>query len=308
MSIPTPEEKLAMIKVEPADEDELRCVETLAPGDFEVGFERTNNILEEAMEVFMRSSRSSMGVAGDSMVAVFTGKGDMGNASSGTYLHAIIQPAIIKYIMKNYSENPGVSEGDIWFTNDALYGGIHNPDQVIVMPVFYEGELIAWTGAASHTTETGASEPGGMPISANSRFLEGGNFPPMKIGENSRIRNDILELMAAFGLRAPQMVVIDLKARATAADRARKRIIELAEEKGVDYVKGLFRKMLIVAEEGARKKISAWADGTYRSANFSDGVGLEIGLVRSCFVSVTKKGDHITMDFTGNVSRKSLFL
>ena len=155
MSIPTPEEKLAMIKFEPADEDELRCVETLAPGDFEVGFERTNNILEEAMEVFMRSSRSSMGVAGDSMVAVFTGKGDMGNASSGTYLQAIIQPAIIKYIMKNYSENPGVSEGDIWFTNDALYGGIHNPDQVIVMPVFYKGELIAWTGAASHTTETG---------------------------------------------------------------------------------------------------------------------------------------------------------
>ena len=95
------------------------------------------------------------------------------------------------------------------------------------------------------------------------------------------------------------MVVIDLKARATAADRARKRIIEMAEEKGADYVKGLFRKMLIVAEEGARKKISAWADGTYRSANFSDGVGLEIGLVRSCFVSVTKKGDHITMDFTG---------
>ena len=39
----------------------------------------------------------------------------------------------------------------------------------------------------------------------------------MKIGENSRIRDDILELMAAFGLRAPQMVVIYLKARATAA-------------------------------------------------------------------------------------------
>jgi acetophenone carboxylase len=167
------------------------------------------------------------------------------------------------------------------------------------MPVFYKGELIAWTGAASHTTETGASEPGGMPINANARFLEGGNFPPIKIGENGRIRNDVVEMMGAFGLRAPQMVVIDLKARATAADRARKRIIEMADEKGVDYVKGLFRKMLMVAEEGARKKIAAWVDGTYRSANFSDGVGLEIGLVRSCFVSVTKKGDRLTMDFTG---------
>jgi N-methylhydantoinase B/oxoprolinase/acetone carboxylase alpha subunit len=299
MAIPTAEEKLSMIKVEPADADEMQCVASLKPGDYEVGFERINNVLDEAMEVFIRSSRSSMGIAGDSMVAVFTAKGDMGNASSGTYLHAIIQPAIIKFIQKNYSENPGIREGDVWFTNDALYGGIHNPDCVIVMPVFYKGELIAWTGAASHTTETGASEPGGMPINANSRFLEGGNFPPIKIGENFRIREDFLELMAAFGMRAPQMVVIDLKARATAADRALKRLVELAGEKGPGYVKGLMRKMLIVAEDGARKKIASWPDGTYTSVNFADGVGLELGLIRSCFMTVTKKGDHLTMDFTG---------
>ncbi|VBB47592.1 Acetophenone carboxylase delta subunit [uncultured Desulfatiglans sp.] len=299
MAIPTAEEKLSMIKVEPADADEMRCVDTLNPGDYEVGFERINNILDEAMEVFIRSSRSSMGVAGDSMVAVFTAKGDMGNASSGTYLHAIIQPAIIKFIMKSYSENPGIRDGDIWFTNDALYGGIHNPDCVIVMPVFFKGELIAWTGAASHTTETGASEPGGMPINANSRFLEGGNFPPIKIGEDFRIREDFLELMAAFGMRAPQMVVIDLKARATAADRARKRLVELAQEKSPDYVKGLMRKMLIVAEEGARKKIASWPDGTFTSVNFADGVGMEVGLIRSCFMTATKKGSRLTMDFTG---------
>ena len=299
MAIPTPEEKLSMIKIEPADDEEMRCVDSLAPGDYEVGFERINNVLDEAMEVFMRSSRSSMGIAGDSMVAVFTGKGDMSNASSGTYLHAIIQPAIIKFILNNYSENPGIKDGDIWFTNDALYGGIHNPDCVIVMPVFYKGELIAWTGAASHTTETGASEPGGMPINATSRFLEGGNFPPIKIGENSRIREDFLELMGAFGMRAPQMVVIDLKARATAADRARKRIVEIADEKGVDHLKGLMRKMLIVAEAGARKKIRSWADGTYTSVNFADGVGLEVGLIRSCYMTVTKSGDRLTMDFSG---------
>lgn len=299
MAIPTPEEKLSMIKIEPADDEEMRCVDSLALGDYEVGFERINNVLDEAMEVFMRSSRSSMGIAGDSMVAVFTSKGDMGNASSGTYLHAIIQPAIIKFILKNYSENPGIKDGDIWFTNDALYGGIHNPDCVILMPVFYEGELIAWTGAASHTTETGASEPGGMPINATSRFLEGGNFPPIKIGEDGRIREDFIELMSAFGMRAPQMVVIDLKARATAADRARKRIVEIADEKGVDHVKGLLRKMLIVAEEGARKKIRSWADGTYTSVNFADGVGLEVGLIRSCFMTVTKRGDRLTMDFSG---------
>ncbi len=299
MAIPTPDEKLAMIKPEPADEDELICVESLAKGDYEVGFERVNNILDEAMEVFMRSSRSSMGVAGDSMVAVFTAKGDLSNASCGTFLHAVIQPVLIKFIMKRYAENPGVKEGDIWFTNDAVYGGIHNPDEVVLIPVFYKGELIAWTGAAQHTTETGASEPGGMPINANSRFFEGMNFPPFKIGENYQIREDFIETIGAFGMRAPQMVIIDLKARATAADRARKRVVELAEEKGVGYVKGLFRKMLIVAEEGARKKIKAWPDGKYRCVNFSDGVGLEMGLIRSSYLTLTKKGDSLTMDFTG---------
>ena len=99
MAIPTAEEKLAMIKVEAPDDDELRCVETLGPGDYEVGFERTNNILDEAMEIFVRSSRSMMGIAGDSMVALFTAKGDLANASCGTYLHAIIQPILIKFIL-----------------------------------------------------------------------------------------------------------------------------------------------------------------------------------------------------------------
>ena len=299
MAILTPEEKLAMLKPEPPDQDELRCVNSLAPGDYEVGFERMNNILDEAMEVFVRSSRSSMGVAGDSMVAVFTAKGDLANASCGTFLHAVIQPVLFKFILKNYKDNPGIKEGDIWFTNDALYGGIHNPDVVVKVPVFYEGELIAWTGAAVHTSETGASEPGGMPINANARFLEGMNFPPFKIGENHQIREDFIELMGAFGIRAPQMVIIDLKARATAADRARRRIVEMAQERGSDYVKGILRKMLIVAEDGARKRIKAWPDGTYTCVNFSDGVGLEQGLVRSSYLALKKKGDRLIMDFTG---------
>ncbi|WP_300458810.1 hydantoinase B/oxoprolinase family protein [Desulfobacula sp.] len=299
MAILSPDEKLAMIKVTPPDERELRSVESLQLGDYEIGFERTNNILEEAMEVFVRSSRSSMGVAGDSMVALCNAKGDLVNAACGTFLHAIIQPIIIKYILQNYSENPGIKEGDIWLVNDALYGGIHNPDVAMLMPVFYKGELIAWTIACSHTTETGASEPGGMPINATSRFLEGGNFPPIKVGENYVLREDLLEMFAAFGMRAPQMVVVDTKARATAAHRAVTRIVELADEKGVAYIIGLLRKMLIMAEEGARKKIQSWPDGSYTSVNFSDGVGLEVGLTRSSHMVLNKKGDRLMMDFTG---------
>src|SRR5471032_2755799 len=107
MPVPTADEKLAMLRVEPPTDEELAALETLKPGDYEVGFQRTNDLLDEALEVFERSCRSSMGIAGDVMVALFTAQGDLVNGVAGTYLHAIIQPIVIKYILQNYAENPG---------------------------------------------------------------------------------------------------------------------------------------------------------------------------------------------------------
>ncbi|WP_028066685.1 hydantoinase B/oxoprolinase family protein [Solirubrobacter soli] len=299
MPIPTADAKLDMIRLAEPTEDELRAVATLAPGDYEIGFQRTNDILDEALEVFQRSSRSSMGIAGDVMIALFTAQGDLVNAAAGTYLHAIIQPILIKYILSEYGENPGVRDGDIWFANDALYGGIHNPDMVIVLPIFHEEKLIGWAGAANHTTETGAVEPGGMPVSATTRFHEGLNLPPIKIGENHRLRSDMLELFNAFGIRAPQMITTDLKARATAADRVRTRILEVAVKEGADFVVGVMQRMLEVAEAGARKRIASWLDGKYRCVNFADALGTEHGLVRNASLTLVKAGDEITFDFTG---------
>ena len=227
--IPTLEEKLAWLKPVPPTDHELTCVEQIGLGEFEIGFQRTNDILDEGMDVFVRSCRSAMGIAGDSLVGIFTADGDMVNGSCGSYLHAVIPPLVIKYILANYTKNPGVKDGDLWFANDAVYGGIHNPDQMVAMAVFYQGRVVASTAALVHTTETGASEPGGMPVSATARFEEGLNLPPTKIGENFELREDILNVFQAFGIRAPQMVAVDLKARCTTADRVRTRLIEMCE-------------------------------------------------------------------------------
>ncbi len=299
MAIPTLAEKLHWLKPAPATEFEKECAKTVKPGDYEVGVQITNDILDEAMEIFVRSSRSYFGVSGDSMVAIFTAEGDLINGSCGTYLHAIIQPIIIKFILKYYKENPGIRDGDIFYTNDALYGGIHNPDQVAIMPVFHQEKLIAWATAALHTTETGAVEPGGMPVSAKSRFEEGLNMPPIKIGENFKLRNDFLEFYAVYGLRAPAMFISDLRARCTTADRVRVRLLEQIEKRGVEFLVGLMRRMLDVAEAGAFHKIRSLPDGKFRCVVFSDAIGWTPALVRSCFLTVTKHGDRVSFDFAG---------
>jgi acetophenone carboxylase len=292
-------EKLEWLKPAPALGFERDCAAAIRPGDFEIGVQTTNDILDEAMEIFVRSSRSYFGVSGDSMVAIFTAGGDLINASCGTYLHAIIQPIIIKFILKYYRENPGIRDGDIFYTNDALYGGIHNPDQVAIMPVFHDGRLIAWATAALHTTETGAIEPGGMPVTAKSRWEEGMNLPPIKIGEDFKLRNDFLEFYSVYGLRAPAMFISDLRARCTTADRVRVRLLELVEKRGVEFVVGLMRRMLEVAEAGAFQRIKSLPDGKFRSVVFNDAIGGQPALVRSCFLTLTKRGDRLTFDFNG---------
>jgi acetophenone carboxylase len=299
MPIPTLAEKLQWLKPAPPTPHEIECAAKVRQGDYEIGVQITNDILDEAMEVFVRASRSYFGVSGDSMVAIFTANGDLINAACGTYLHAIIQPIIIKFIRKYYMQNPGIRDGDIWYTNDALYGGIHNPDQVALMPIFHEGKLIAWSSAALHTTETGATEPGGMPVSAKSRFEEGLNLPPIKIGENFEIRQDFLEMYSAYGMRAPAMFISDLRARCTTADRVRIRLLELADKRGADFVVGLLRKMSDTAEAGARKIVKDLPDGKFRTVVFNDAIGWTPALVRSCYLTLTKKDGGIIFDFHG---------
>lgn len=296
MAIPTLEQKLQWLKPAPAAERELALAAQIDPATFEIGFQRTNDILDEGMDVFVRSCRCAMGVAGDSLVAIMTAAGDLVNGSCGTYLHAVIPPLIIKYILATYGDE--IRDGDLWFANDAVYGGVHNPDQMVCMPVFFEGALVAWTAALVHTTETGAIEPGGMPVSATSRFEEGMNLPPMRIGTHFKLHEDIVSMFTAFGLRAPSMIAVDLKARCTTADRVRVRLLELCAREGADYLTGLFRRMLQVAEAGAREIIEQWPDGKFRCVTFSDAVGLKQGLVRSCYMTLEKRGDGMLVDLS----------
>ena len=277
--IPTLEQKLAWLKVVPPTPEELAEVAKIKLGSNEIGFQRTNHILDEGMEV-SRVLVPQRDGRGRRFARRHHDEGRRSGQRFVRHLPARRDPAHHHQVHhEQHAQRSGIKDGDLWFANDALYGGIHNPDQMVAMPVFYQGEHVAWTVALVHTTETGATEPGGMPVSASARFQEGMNFPPMKIGENFELREDMLNLFHAFGMRAPQMITLDLKARATTADRVRRRLLEVCDREGVGYLKGLFRMMLDRAEQGAAAtRVAGWPDGTYRCVTFSDGVGLSQGL------------------------------
>ena len=279
---------------------ELEEAARLAPGEYEIYNGKINSILDEAREVFIRTGVSSFLRSGDLVVGIYTAAGDLVSASCGTFLHAQVAQLPVKYILTYLKDAPtvGVKDGDIFYCNEALTGGVHNPDQIAIMPVFANGELMAWTSAAAHQPETGATEPGGMPVGARNRHYEGMKLTPIKIAENFLLRQDLMDMMVNFISRAPRMQEIDVRARCSAADRMRRRLLELSTERGVPFVRGLFRCIIQHAEEGTRKKIHSWIPGVYRAVAFFDTIGHQEGLVRTV-LTVTNDGERLTFDLTG---------
>src|SRR3972149_2749309 len=249
---PTKAEVMALLKVEPATEEELAALETLAPGDYEIYSERLNMILAECKEVFIRVGNSNWIVSGDSIVGIHTAQGDLVGACLGTFIPSVTAQNPIKWIMRYFKDDPGVGvrEGDIFYASESTYGGIHNCDQLAFMPIFHKGELIAWASAGTHMAETGGIAPGGMIPYAKSRYEEGMSLTPIKIGENYQISDDLIEMMVNMIGRAPRQQVLDLRARCTAVDRLRGRMQQRAEQKGNNFVRGLRRKTILVAGGG----------------------------------------------------------
>lgn len=288
------------IKPLPPTEEELEALEELAPGDYEIYSEMLTIICQEGKDIMTKMGISAMIHSGDSVAGIYTAQGDLVTAVVGTYLHCVTGQVPIKFILKYWKDNPtvGVRPGDVFYCNEAIYGGIHNPDQFAIVPIFHDDELVAWAVVGAHQAETGGSEPGGEIVTARSRHDEGMKLTPIKIGERYQLREDLLKMMENFISRAPRMQVTDTRARVSGADRIRMRVEALARKRGTRFLKGLFRKILNETAEGARTRIRQWNDGVYRHVVFLDTTGFEPGLIRVP-VALIKEGDRLTIDFTG---------
>ena len=289
-----------MWKPSPPSQRELDCVDLVEAADFEIYSKKLDLICAEARVIFVKMGAAQMLQSGDVALGIYTAQGDLAAADVSIYLHLVTGQIPVKYIIQAYLNEPtvGVKDGDIFFVNEATFGGIHNPDMIAIMPIFHEGELVGWTLAALHEGETGAVDPGGMSVAAKTRYEEGMHWIPFKVGENYQLKKDLVDMMANQ-VRDPRMHTIDLKARAAACERMIKRVREeVIGRKGVDFFIGLMRKNIDVAVEAGRAMVRELNDGTYRTVMFLDAVGVDYGLVRMK-VTVRKKGDEIVLDFSG---------
>lgn len=279
----------------PFTELEQQGMDLLSDVDLELMRHKLTSIVEEARDVYMSLSISEGIITGDMNCSIFTASGDPAVVATGIYFHALLNYTQVKYINKYYRNDPtvGLKDGDIYFFNDELGGGVHTFDMFVAMPIFYEGELIAWAEVGGHQGDTGSISPGGFSPKATSRFEEGLHICQLRIGENDEIRRDILEFMCG-SVRNPFVFASDLKARVATCIRIRNRLLREVERRGAEIVVGGLRKILVTTEHLARERLKELNDGVYRSTLFNDELGTELGLTRIP-TTVIKEGDEMTV-------------
>jgi acetone carboxylase alpha subunit len=186
-------------------------------------------------------------------MGIYTPEGDNIAQSTGIQVHVRLMGDSITWMIENgYEEDVGIHDGDLFLNNDPVIAGVHGADAYDILPIFWEGELVAWVCTVIMEMDVGAVSPGCMPTTAVERAGDGMKFDCEKIGTNDKIRRDF-EIRIEMGLDMPDMYLLDRKGAVAANIRVREETKNIIREFGLDYFKKAMRELI---EEERRNQIA----------------------------------------------------
>ncbi|WP_338468163.1 hydantoinase B/oxoprolinase family protein [Novosphingobium sp. ZN18A2] len=194
-----------------------------------------------------------------------------------------------------------IEDGDMIFLSDpySCEGAIsHSNDWLVLLPVFKDGRLLAYTAMFGHQSDIGGKVVGSMPINAHSIFEEGVRIPPVKLWKKGEYNEDLMKLVL-HQTRKPDWCLADLNALVASCRVAARRVIEMAERFGDDvYVSAT--QELLARNHRAMKSLIAMAVAE-EPVSFEDYIcddGMGFGPYRiKC--TMWRDGDRVILDFEG---------
>jgi N-methylhydantoinase B len=192
--------------------------------------------------------------------------------------------------------------GDVFLMNDTYLteGSIgHLPDLCSTVPVFHDGEVVAYIQAFGHHDDIGGRVPGSMPGTAATVFEEGLAIPPVKIYSEG-VRNDAVFTIVRRNTRVPEMLSADLDSEIQACLMGAQRMAGLFARFGKDQVEACFQAILEKCRDIYRHELlSKIADGEYAWEDYVEHDGITDPKLHKLALKMTKKGGKITLDFNG---------
>ncbi|MBA4306192.1 MAG: 5-oxoprolinase [Sphingopyxis sp.] len=194
-----------------------------------------------------------------------------------------------------------LEDGDMIFLSDpySCAGAVsHSNDWLVLLPVFKDGRLIAYTSMFGHQSDIGGKVVGSMPINARSIFEEGVRIPPVKIWKKGEYNEDLMKLVM-HQTRKPDWCQADLNALIASCRVAARRVIEMAARFGDDvYISAT--QELLARNHRAMKSLIAMAIGeepvSFEDYICDDGMGSGPYKIKC---TMWREGEKVVLDFAG---------
>jgi N-methylhydantoinase B/acetone carboxylase alpha subunit len=208
---------------------------------------------------------------GEICFALYTPEGDNIALSTGIIVHVHTMSEAIKYMVRHgWEDNPQIRPGDIFANNQPTMGDVHNADVQTFVPIFWEGELIAWAGGVIHVMDIGATSPGGVCVAPTTRFDDGIDLHCMKIGERDEIAQWHMKRVSMQS-RAPGLYILDERCRLAGCHMIRDAIERLIIEEGADEFKRFMRESIEDGRRDFKSRVRGLLiPGRYRSPGFQE--------------------------------------
>jgi N-methylhydantoinase B len=194
-----------------------------------------------------------------------------------------------------------IEEGDMFFLSDpySVDRAIsHCNDWLILLPVFKDGRLLAYTAMFGHQSDIGGKVPGSMPIDATSIFQEGVRIPPVKIYRKGVYNEDLVKLVLHQS-RTPDWCAADLNALIASCRVAARRVDEMADRFGTDVYVSATQNLLARNHRAMKALIGqAISEDKVSFEDFicDDGMGFGPYRIRC---TMWREGEKVILDFEG---------
>lgn len=261
----------------------------------QVMWNRLLAVVEEQAQALIRAAFSPIvRECGDISAGIFDRQGRMlAQAVTGTPGHINTMAEAVKTLHSRFATQD-MRPGDIYLTNDPWIASGHLNDFLLMMPVFFHGDVIGFTACTSHLVDLGGL---GMGPEGSDIQDEGLLIPPCKLMEAGTLNALLIDIIKANS-REPIANEGDVYALIACCESGANRLAGMMEEFGLDHLDDLAEYIIETSRLGTIAAIATLPKGTWHSTLPVDGYEQPVDL----HASLTIHEGHVVLDFEGTSS------
>jgi N-methylhydantoinase B len=259
-------------------------------------YARTFRSITDEMSTSMQRATQSpiLSEAKDYVTGLYDAEGRMLEQTENLPILAFSLAPVCKYIRNYFADD--IHSGDVIFHNDVFSMGNQNNDVAVYKPVFFEGELVAWTAVKGHQADIGGAVAGGYNPNAVEVWQEALRIPPVKVYEKGRLRKDVWDLIFA-NIRF-DVVQHDMKAEIGACRVGERRMLALLEKYGRASFEAHKQALFDATRKMMESEIAAIPNGIYSGEGRVYYDGRHEGSIFTIRVTITVEDKRIRFDYS----------